>query len=180
MKNLILLVLFFSFLGSVSGQYTGQKKILYKATVQIVGQSQPFYGGYLLETRDSTFSIALPAMNPDYALEQSKYDVFHYSSIESLKLKRNNRGWRGFGYGVLIGAATGIVLGLADGDTNPDRFFAFTAGEKTVIGGVFLGATGGAVGTLVGLSSSVSIPLNGSYVLFDRNRERLRHYSFRK
>ncbi len=54
------------------------------------------------------------------------------------------------GVGLLVGAVTGVAAGLASGDDDPNRFLAFSAGEKAAIGGVVLGLTGATVGLIVG------------------------------
>jgi len=55
------------------------------------------------------------------------------------------------GVGLLVGSVSGVLVGLASGDDDPQQWFAFSAGEKAAIGGVALGLTGAAVGLIVGL-----------------------------
>ncbi len=55
------------------------------------------------------------------------------------------------GVGFLVGSVSGVLVGLASGDDDPQRWFAYSAGEKAAIGGVALGLTGAAVGLIVGL-----------------------------
>lgn len=63
----------------------------------------------------------------------------------------------GFGRGFLIGAgagaALGVASGLASGDDDQAGWFAMSAGEKAVAGGVLLGGAGGLVGGIIGLAA---------------------------
>jgi len=61
---------------------------------------------------------------------------------------RHSRG-HGAAIGALIGFAVGGVLGLAGGDDPSSNFFAMTAGEKALAGGVAGGLVGALVGALV-------------------------------
>jgi len=56
------------------------------------------------------------------------------------------------GYGILIGAGTGLIIGLASGD-DKSGFIRFTAGEKALMGSGILGSIGGILGGLTGLGS---------------------------
>lgn len=47
----------------------------------------------------------------------------------------------GLGLGLLSGVVTGAVIGFADGD-DESGFFAFTAEEKALLGGILLGGAG--------------------------------------
>lgn len=55
------------------------------------------------------------------------------------------------GVGLLVGAGTGALIGLASGDDDPQQWFAFSAEEKALMGGAMLGVTGAVVGLIVGL-----------------------------
>ena len=54
------------------------------------------------------------------------------------------------GVGFLVGATSGVFIGLASGD-DQGGFIAFTAEEKAAMAGVGLGLTGAAVGLIAGL-----------------------------
>ena len=59
---------------------------------------------------------------------------------------------RGMGRGFLIGAASGLVLGLASGD-DQGGFIAFTAEEKAAMLGAGLGLAGTVIGLVAGLAT---------------------------
>ena len=71
--------------------------------------------------------------------------------ISALEVNRGGRRHilRSFAVGLGIGALTGVVVGFASGDDD-GGWFAFTAQEKAVIGGVALGAVGGVAGFVAG------------------------------
>jgi len=56
---------------------------------------------------------------------------------------------KSLGVGMLIGAGSGVVIGLASGD-DEGTFLAFSAEEKAMAAGLGLGLVGGAVGLIVG------------------------------
>lgn len=55
------------------------------------------------------------------------------------------------GLGLLAGALTGALAGLADGD-DTETFLQLSAEEKASIGAIFLGAIGGLVGLIIGVA----------------------------
>ena len=68
-----------------------------------------------------------------------------------VSIRRERKVLRSMGVGLLIGAGSGALLGLASGDDDPRQWFAFSAEEKAVIAGIGLGLTGGLVGLVTGL-----------------------------
>ncbi|MGQ0702045.1 MAG: hypothetical protein ACT4PM_02800 [Gemmatimonadales bacterium] len=70
---------------------------------------------------------------------------------------------RGLAYGGLAGAAVGIGLGIMLGDDPPGTWLRFTAGEKALLLGGGLGATGGFIGLVIGALSrrDIWIPARG-------------------
>ena len=91
-------------------------------------------------------------------------------NLKSFTMKRKHSALRGALIGFGVGAAAGIIIGLASGSDpvmaypNPNEdplglgtmvvamnnAFAMTAGQKAVAGGLGLGATGAIVGTIIG------------------------------
>jgi hypothetical protein len=93
-------------------------------------------------------------------------------TIQQVELRvRQTRGRQIASYAVLIGlvgAATGTIIGLADGDDPPSGWggISFTAGDKAVMGGVGLGAGGAGLGALLGAVAPLgtrwkTVPLEG-------------------
>ena len=63
-----------------------------------------------------------------------------------------SRGMRNAGYGFLIGAGLGVVIGAAAGD-DPDDLISFTWEMKAAVAGLGLGALGLVVGAVSGVTS---------------------------
>ncbi|HEV8507581.1 MAG TPA: hypothetical protein VGQ53_19350 [Chitinophagaceae bacterium] len=102
-------------------------------------------------------------------------------NLKSFTIKRKNSVLKGALIGFGIGAAAGVIIGLASGDdpvmTYPDPYndplllgtmavamnnaFAMTAGEKAVAGGLGLGATGAIVGTIIGAVAKKKFIIGG-------------------
>ena len=68
-----------------------------------------------------------------------------------ISIQQQRKVLKSFGVGLLVGAGSGALIGLASGDDDPQQWFAFTAEEKALVGGAMLGLTGGVVGLIVGL-----------------------------
>ena len=71
------------------------------------------------------------------------------SDIDRIVIQREGHIWSGAGTGFLIGAGAGAIIGLASGD-DESGLFRYTAGEKALLSGTFLGIAGGLVGGIVG------------------------------
>ena len=103
-------------------------------------------------------------------------------NLKSFTVKRKHSALRGALIGFGVGAAAGIIIGLASGDDpvmayNPGPYgdplgleaigvamnnaFAMTAGEKAIAGGIGLGATGAIVGTIIGAVAKKKFIIGG-------------------
>jgi len=102
-------------------------------------------------------------------------------NLKSFTLKRKHSVRRGALIGFGIGAAAGIIIGLASGDdpvlAYPDpnedplglgtmmvamnNSFAMTAGQKAVAAGLGLGTTGAIVGTIIGAVAKKKFIIGG-------------------
>jgi hypothetical protein len=97
-------------------------------------------------------------------------------------MKRKHSTLRGALIGFGVGAAAGIIIGLASGNDpvmtyNPGPYgdplgleaisvamnnsFAMTAGQKAVVGGIGLGVTGAIVGTIIGTVAKKKFVIGG-------------------
>ena len=116
---------------------------------------------------DKTISGRFTAINDSQVLLMRSANgsyVIPAENIKSFTMKRKNSGLRGALIGLGVGAVTGVIIGLASGDDplmepSPYDFgitaainnaFAMTAGEKAVMNGIGLGATGAIVGAIIG------------------------------
>jgi hypothetical protein len=108
--------------------------------------------------------------------------VVPVENLKSFTMKRKHSALRGALIGFGVGAAAGIIIGLASGNDpvmtyNPGPYgdplgleaigvamnnaFAMTAGEKAVVGGIGLGATGAIVGTIIGAVAKKKFIIGG-------------------
>lgn len=132
--------------------------------------------GSIIEVRDSSLILSplitkkgfLPAMLP-------LAEVYAFD-IESVRIQRKNRALRGALNGALIGMATGALIGILDGDDPEEDWFAMTAGEKALAGGIGFGILGGAIGAAIGPLLSVNIPIHGSLDAFRKKKPSLERY----
>jgi hypothetical protein len=102
-------------------------------------------------------------------------------NVKSFTIKRKHSVRKGALIGFGIGAAAGIIIGLASGDdpkmAYPDpgedplgigtmvtafsNSFTMTAGQKAVVGGLGLGATGAIVGSIIGAVAKKKFVIGG-------------------
>ena len=88
------------------------------------------------------------------AAGQRRFGLAADARVERSVGKRSQAG-RGARIGALVGLVAGMALGFASGDDDPNGWFAMTAGEKALAGGVLLGGTGGLLGLIVGATHRV-------------------------
>jgi hypothetical protein len=94
--------------------------------------------------------------------------TFPVGAVQRLQLSlgRHSAAGKGAALGFLIGAMTGAVAGLAQGDDPPDSFVRLTAGQKGLVLGVVGGGAGALLGVIIGASSQTErweeIPMHSS------------------
>jgi hypothetical protein len=97
--------------------------------------------GKVLSLTATTMTLAIEGVVSPAVVERrtiTRVDVDH----------RRSRG-RAALYGALLGAAAGVMLGLASGD-DPKGIVAFSAPQKAVIGVAYIAPAGALIGVLVG------------------------------
>ena len=100
--------------------------------------------GAVQEATDEAFVIQFEFPRRVGPVERSEIAAMDVS------IQRQRKVLKGLGVGLLLGAASGVVIGLASGD-DEGGLIAFTAEEKALMAGAMLGLTGGVVGLIVGL-----------------------------
>jgi hypothetical protein len=160
------------------------KKILLIATCLMVFTLAKAQTDSATEKKQKTFATSITTMDSKIikgtlsSVNDSQLVLKTYKNqmavpaenVKSFTIKRKNSALKGALIGFGIGAAAGIIIGLASGndpvmsypDPSEDPFglgsfgvamnnaFAMTAGQKAVAGGIALGGTGAIVGTIIG------------------------------
>jgi small nuclear ribonucleoprotein (snRNP)-like protein len=113
--------------------------------------------GTLLSIKQNYIIVVSDSLNNEYKSDVTN-NVMTFTSerMQSVSIEGNDYRGIGFAIGALFGGSIGVAAGLNSGDDPQNQLFAFTAGEKAVIGGMALGFIGGVIGLLIGLSSSTS------------------------
>jgi hypothetical protein len=113
--------------------------------------------GELLEAKDGILNLLV--------YENATKVGIRLDELSSVRIEKKSTFLKGFGIGILAGAATGALLGFMSGNEEPSGpfdIFTFTAGEKAFAFGVVLGGFGGVIGGFVGALKGIdkTISLN--------------------
>ncbi len=107
-------------------------------------------------TSGQAFSVDDPDAYPDGALIVSnagRDSVITPDQILEVRTVNRLRGFfEGLGLGALTGTVAGALVGLSDGDDDPNSFLALRAEEKAMIAGIVFGMGGAIAGALIGLA----------------------------
>ena len=136
------------------------------------GKKQKVFNATVTTMDSKTLKGSLFTVNDTQLISRTNDQqmVVPAENLKSFTVKRKHSALRGALIGFGVGAAAGIILGLASGSDpvmaypNPNEdplligsmvvamnnAFAMTAGQKAVAGGLGLGATGAIVGTIIG------------------------------
>jgi len=82
-------------------------------------------------------------------LEKSSYRL---EELKRIVIEKKSGLLKGLGLGLLIGGGGGAAIGLISGN-DKQGFFAFTAGDKAILGGIAFGLLGGLSGAVLGALS---------------------------
>ena len=174
MRTTILLAVIFIFLvgSSAAQQDTIWKKKLYKTWLKL-NKERVEQKGVLYEIQDSSVLLSDAKHNADYLDGKYKVSKVDVSSIENIRIRRvrrvENASLIGFLTGFVAGGLTAAII-AASTSTN--------AAGAIVMLGAWTAGLGAAVGAVIG-SVKISIPINGSQAMFDKNRKKLRTYAIK-
>jgi hypothetical protein len=76
------------------------------------------------------------------------------ADVKSVKVDKHSKFLKGLGWGFLIGAPAGAILGAATGKQNPG-WFEYTPSEGAIGWGLVLGGTGALIGGVAGAFSGI-------------------------
>ena len=174
MRTTILLAVIFIFLvgSSAAQQDTIWKKKLYKTWLKL-NKERVEQKGVLYEIQDSSVLLSDAKHNADYLDGKYKVSKVDVSSIENIRIRRvrrvENASLIGFLTGFVAGGLTAAII-AASTSTN--------AAGAIVMLGAWTAGLGAAIGAVIG-SVKISIPINGSQAMFDKNRKKLRTYAIK-
>lgn len=155
---------------STQAQDFGKENNKYKVWITLA--DEPFnVNGILYELKDSSVLVSNYKTFADFIVDNNPTIELNINNIELIETRKRNR----VGMGIVIGAASGFVVGGLIGLTR-GADVEQTAGQKAVIGGLSLAAAGGLVGLLVG-SVKVVIPIEGNFIKYKDQRQKLQKYS---
>ena len=155
---------------------------IYKAWITLNNNS-PEVKGVLYDIKDSSISLtnSFSFSGADYLSGNFKLTTINYNNIYRIKTRRNNSVVAGVLLGTSAGVITGAIIGGSQGDDPPCAsficLFRMTAKDKALLGGVLGAFAGAGVGALSGLIT-IKIPINGNIQTFNKNKDRLRKYSY--
>ena len=157
-------------LNHTQAQDFGKESNKYKVWITLI--DEPFnVNGILYELKDSSLLVSNYKTYSDFIIDNNPTIELNISNIELIETRKRNRVGKGILIGAVSGFAVGGLIGLTRGDDAEQ-----TAGQKAVIGGLSLAAAGGLVGLLVG-SVKVVIPIEGNFIKYKDQRQKLQKYS---
>lgn len=168
------------FAGAQSDSIPGTKelKVIYARIETINGEK--ISGEITAFDTNRIYVIKTPAKLKSKNISEAFSGPISYDRMQTVTIKRKNSALRGALIGFGIGAATGVIIGLAGGSdpvypdipVNQDPLgsiivsinnaFAMTAGEKALYGGLGLGSAGAITGAIIGAIAKKKFILGGN------------------
>jgi hypothetical protein len=153
---------------------------IYKTWITLNDNSKEVKG-ILYEIKDSSIVVTNSLSRSDLLYGNFNITIIDYGNINIVKNRRNNRVLFGFLGGITLGFATGAIIGYSQGDDqcpiNKWCIFQMTARDKASVGGILGALAGAGIGTIMGLVK-IKIPISGNFEKFNKNKSRLKKYSY--
>jgi hypothetical protein len=110
--------------------------------------------GELLSVRRNTLLVSVPTVKNDAPIfnQSEGMMIIAKADIQQVIIEGESNVLKGMGLGILIGGGTGLVIGLALGDSHASGI-NISAEDKALFLSVAIGAIGFVVGTIAGLLS---------------------------
>ncbi|HEY4337601.1 MAG TPA: hypothetical protein VGM89_16930 [Puia sp.] len=152
-------ILFFALVFAAFGSSVFAQNTL---KVRLVTLDRSVRSGYLYGFTDSAMLLSANSLVRPYA----------YREMARIELHRKGVVWKSALAGLGIGLATGALLGFISGDDPREQWFALTAEEKAMAGGVLGGTIGTLIGFVVGAASHRSFTIGGDRKRYERMRSK--------
>ena len=158
------------------------KRIIYNTKISLIN-GKHLMKGVLNAVNDSSVLVSNSLVKKDYSTGKFELTKISFNNIDLIKIHSKNSVGRGILIGTLTGFATGWMIGRMSGDDPPPAPGTITimwlsVGDKAKMDGSLLAVTGALIGGLIGIIQH-EIPINGSFEKFNRNKSRLKKYTFR-
>ena len=165
---------------SLEAQDTIKRNMINSAKITLVSNSSFHSKGALYQVNDSSIMLSNSFNVDSYTLGNSNFSLTEIDviDIQLIKIKSKKRTRKS----ALIGAATGIVVGLIWGIAENSSSSYYYIGEDwwSPTGGAIIGGSmGAAAGALIG-SIGINIPINGSMNKYKSNKAKLMKYALKK
>lgn len=184
MKSLFILVLSVCTFFRDSIVFAQEKSKVYKVWIDQFDKGYKITG-FLYDINDSSLFVSYEYAKTSDDKNPPVFNTIAAIDIGVIKLRRKGAIGRGAIIGTFAGMVLGGIVGLAQGDDEPNTTLlsvltepGFTKEQKAGMG-VFIGAQVGAiVGTLLG-AIKIKIPINGDRKLFKSKLQKLNAYSYK-
>lgn len=150
---------------------TRQKMVRPKSfTIKLDTKKQIIYG-YLSGINDSLVQLSNNrATFSNSIIDNPSYQTYNYSKIEKVNIRKYRSVGRGIGYGALIGAGVGGIVGLATYHRDPNSWFDLGSGGSAFAGAIIGAIPGIIIGAIKGAQMRKFI-ISRDKENFDKMRE---------
>jgi len=171
MKATSIILMGILLLYSMRGQaQNATKKVkLHKVWVSLTDSSK--VKGVLYSADENAIKIA-----KNYSMDVSNLTSINYQNLDILRIRRKGKVGKGAWIGALSGVGAGMIIGLIDGDDEPE-LFSMTMEEKALLGGILLGVVGTGIGALIATKKE-KIVINGDIENYEKMLKTIQSYSF--
>jgi hypothetical protein len=147
-------------LHAVSTQDPATRSAIYKTFIFRFHQST--VTGYLANINDSSVFVSAGKAPLNFDLPQADYlDKYAYRYIRKVVIRKSGIMGESIVLGAVIGIVVGALIGYASGDDT--GWFALSASDKALVGGVIGAGAGTVIGASIAKSSEKKFLINGEW-----------------
>jgi hypothetical protein len=182
------------FYSHLTAQYqTINPRVKHKSNIRVTSWTLGEQKGKLYNTYDTAISIMSMSNYKKYhtlQMKESDIDILIAESdlmyipvgqINYVYIRKNRSIWMGALIGAAVGITLGVLIGQKEGDDPPATFpapFSFSANEKSIMYGFGLSIPCALIGTYVGATIELKIPINRSQQEYSKRRSKFDKYKY--